>query len=68
MFASGIPVSRWVDGVLEKGENIFQRNLIKAMLFCGHAPNSQTRGSEMREAMNKLDLLVVSILILRSRR
>ena len=29
------------------------------MVFWGHAPNSQTRGKEMVEAMKKLDLLVV---------
>ena len=29
------------------------------MVFWGHAPNSQTRGTEMKEAMEKLDLLVV---------
>ena len=30
-----------------------------AIVFWGHAPNSQTRGKEMVEAMKKLDLLVV---------
>jgi formate dehydrogenase major subunit len=29
------------------------------MVFWGHAPNSQTRGPEMKAAMEKLDLLVV---------
>ena len=29
------------------------------MFFWGHAPNSQTRGLEMKQAMDKLDLLVV---------
>ena len=29
------------------------------MVFWGHAPNSQTRGLEMKRAMDKLDLLVV---------
>ncbi|HLF96129.1 MAG TPA: molybdopterin-dependent oxidoreductase, partial [Methylococcaceae bacterium] len=59
MFADGIPVSRWVDGVLEKGENISQKNPIQAMVFWGHAPNSQTRGPEMKTAFEKLDTLVV---------
>ena len=27
------------------------------MIFWGHAPNSQTRGVEMKKAMEKLDLL-----------
>ncbi|HET9700986.1 MAG TPA: formate dehydrogenase subunit alpha [Burkholderiales bacterium] len=55
----GITVSRWIDGVLEKNENIDQDPNLKAVVFWGHAPNSQTRGAEMVEAMKKLDLLVV---------
>lgn len=59
MEEKGIPVSRWVDGVLEAKENIEQPDNLRAMVFWGHAPNSQTRGPEMKEAMEKLDLLVV---------
>ncbi len=59
MFQSGIPVSRWIDGVLEKKENLSQRDNLRAMIFWGHAPNSQTRGPEMKRAFEKLDLLVV---------
>lgn len=59
MFTNGIPVSRWIDGVLEDKENIAQKEAIKAMVLWGHAPNSQTRGPEMKAAMEKLDLLVV---------
>jgi formate dehydrogenase major subunit len=59
MFAKGIPVSRWIDGVLEDKNNIEQRDNVRAMVFWGHAPNSQTRGTEMKEAMEKLDMLVV---------
>jgi len=59
MTKSGITVSRWVDGVLEKNELIDQDSNIRAMFFWGHAPNSQTRGLEMKRAMDKLDLLVV---------
>ncbi|HSD60052.1 MAG TPA: formate dehydrogenase subunit alpha [Burkholderiales bacterium] len=55
----GITVSRWIDGVLEKNENVDQDPNLKAVVFWGHAPNSQTRGAEMVEAMKKLDLLVV---------
>ncbi len=56
---TGIPVSRWIDGVLEDKENMDQPDNVKAMVLWGHAPNSQTRGREMKEAMEKLDLLVV---------
>ena len=59
MELKGIPVSRWIDGVLEDPKNMDQPNNLKAMVFWGHAPNSQTRGKEMKKAMEKLDLLVV---------
>ena len=55
----GIPVSRWIDGVLEDKANIGQRDNLRAMVFWGHAPNSQTRGLEMKKAMEKLDLMVI---------
>lgn len=55
----GITVSRWIDGVLEKNELIDQGPNIRGMFFWGHAPNSQTRGLEMKKAMDALDLLVV---------
>ncbi len=53
----GIPVSRWVDGVLE--ENIGQKDNIRCMVYDGHAVNSQTRGPEMKKAMEKLDMMVI---------
>ena len=55
----GIPVSRWFDGVLEDKANLAQPDNIHAMVFWGHAPNSQTRLPDMKKAMEKLDLLVV---------
>ena len=57
--ATGIPVSRWFDGVLEAKENIEQPDNVKGMVFWGHAPNSQTRLPDMKKAMEKLDILVV---------
>ena len=59
MEKSGTTVSRWVDAVLEKNEFIDQDSNVKAMVFWGHAPNSQTRGLDMKKAFDKLDLLVV---------
>jgi formate dehydrogenase major subunit len=59
MFNNGIPVSRWIDGVLEAGENIAQKNPIKAVVFWGHAPNSQVRGPEMKAAFEKLEVLAI---------
>jgi formate dehydrogenase major subunit len=55
----GMTVSRWIDGVLEKNELIDQDSNLRGIVFWGHAPNSQTRGKEMVEAMKKLDLIVV---------
>ncbi len=59
MNEKGIPVSRWIDGVLEAKENLDQPDNTRAMVLWGHAPNSQTRMTEMKTAMEKLDLLVV---------
>ncbi len=59
MAKPGITVSRWIDAVLEKNEMIDQDSNLRAVIFWGHAPNSQSRGKEMVEAMKKLDLLVV---------
>jgi formate dehydrogenase major subunit len=59
MNTKGIPVSRWIDGVLEDKANIAQQDNVRAMVFWGHAPNSQTRGVEMKAAMEKLDLMVI---------
>jgi formate dehydrogenase major subunit len=59
MAKPGMTVSRWIDGVLEKNEAVDQDPNLRMLFYWGHAPNSQTRGPEMLEAMKKLDLLVV---------
>jgi formate dehydrogenase major subunit len=59
MATPGMTVSRWIDGVTEKTDAIDQDSNLRAIIFWGHAPNSQSRGSEMIEAMKKLDLMVV---------
>ena len=59
MNETGIPVSRWIDGVLEARENLEQPDNTKVMVFWGHAPNSQTRLPEMQKAMGMLEMLVV---------
>jgi formate dehydrogenase major subunit len=59
MAKPGMTVSRWIDGVMEKNEAIDQDSNLRMLIYWGHAPNSQTRGSEMIEAMRKLDLMVV---------
>ena len=55
----GMTVSRWIDGVMEKNELIDQDSNLRAIIYWGHAPNSQTRGKEMVEAMKKLDTIIV---------
>ncbi len=59
MQSAGIPVSRWVDGVLENKKNMDQPDNVRAMVFWGHAVNSQTRLPDIKKAMEKLDLMVV---------
>ncbi|MDH3638586.1 MAG: formate dehydrogenase subunit alpha [Gammaproteobacteria bacterium] len=55
----GIPVSRWIDGVLEDPQNMGQKDRFRAVLLWGHAVNSQTRGPEMKKAMEMLDMMVI---------
>jgi len=59
MESKGIPVSRWIDGVLEDKGKIDQPDNVRAMVLWGHAVNSQTRLPEMKKAMEKLDMMVV---------
>ena len=59
MEAKGIPESRWFDAVLEAKENLDQPTNLHAMVYMGHAPNSQTRQQDLKRAMEQLDLLVV---------
>ncbi len=59
MSKPGITVSRWIDGVMYPNDTIDQGPNLRAMVYWGHAPNSQSRGKDMVEAMKKLDLMVV---------
>ena len=51
METKGIVVSRWFDGVMTPKDQIDQPDNIRAMVFWGHAPNSQTRLPDMKKAM-----------------
>jgi len=55
----GMVVSRWFDGVLEKNQFIDQPSNLRAVIYWGHAPNSQTRLPDMVAAMKQLDTLIV---------
>jgi len=59
MESKGIPESRWFDAVLEAKENLDQPTNIRAMVYMGHAPNSQSRQPDLKKAMDQLDLLVI---------
>jgi formate dehydrogenase major subunit len=59
MEKAGTTVSRWFDAVLLDKDQIDQPSNVRAVVYWGHAPNSQTRGLDMKKAMDKLDLLVV---------
>ncbi|MDH5264659.1 MAG: formate dehydrogenase subunit alpha [Betaproteobacteria bacterium] len=59
MTKAGMTLSRWIDGVMEKNELIDQDNNLRAVVYWGHAPNSQSRGLEMKTAMEKVDLMVI---------
>jgi formate dehydrogenase major subunit len=55
----GTTVSRWIDAVMDDPSTIDQETNVKAIVFWGHAPNSQTRGTDMKKAMEKVDLMVI---------
>jgi formate dehydrogenase major subunit len=55
----GMTVSRWIDGVMYPNDVVDQGPNLRAMVYWGHAPNSQSRGTDMLEAMKKLELMVV---------
>lgn len=59
METKGIPVSRWFDGVLENVENLDQPGNVRAMVFWGHAPNSQSRVPDVKKGLEKVDLVVI---------
>ncbi|GAA5186719.1 formate dehydrogenase subunit alpha [Ferrimonas gelatinilytica] len=59
MFSAGIPCSRWHDGVLEDKAKIGQKDNIRLAFFLGQSVNTETRGREVREALNKMDAVVV---------
>ncbi|MEJ2106621.1 MAG: formate dehydrogenase subunit alpha [Acidiferrobacteraceae bacterium] len=56
----GMPVSRWFDGIMEDTKHLQQKDNVHAILFQGHAINSQTRAPDQKAALEKVDLVVVS--------
>ena len=60
MNMEGIPVSRWYDGINEDKAHVAQKDVIRAIMFQGHAINSQTRGPDQKKALDKVELVVVA--------
>ncbi|MBV7316068.1 formate dehydrogenase subunit alpha [Shewanella sp. NIFS-20-20] len=59
MTTPGIPCSRWHDGVLEDKAKLAQKDNIRLAFFWGQSVNTETRQSEVRDALDKMDTVVV---------
>ncbi|MGL4475048.1 MAG: molybdopterin-dependent oxidoreductase [Shewanella sp.] len=59
MHSTGIPCSRWQDGVLEPKDKIAQRDNIRMAFFWGQSVNTETRGPTVRKALDAMDMVVV---------
>ncbi|HEX9463525.1 MAG TPA: molybdopterin-dependent oxidoreductase [Alphaproteobacteria bacterium] len=59
METKGIPSTRWFDAVTMDKKDIEQTDIVRAMVFWGHAGNSVQRLPEQKKGMEKVDLLVV---------
>ncbi|MBR9729314.1 formate dehydrogenase subunit alpha [Shewanella intestini] len=59
MNTPGIPCSRWHDGVLEASDELAQKNPVRMAFFWGQSVNTSTRQNHVREALDKLETVVV---------
>ena len=59
MTKTGFNVSRWYEGVLKPESEIDQPHNIKAVIFWGEATSSITEMKREKEAMEKVDLIVI---------
>ena len=59
MNTPGIPCSRWHDGVLETPEKLAQKDRVRMGFFWGQSVNTETRQSDVRDALDKMDTVVV---------
>ncbi len=55
----GMPCSRWHDGVLEDKKKLAQRDNIRMAFFWGQSVNTETRQRDVRDALDKMDTVVV---------
>jgi formate dehydrogenase major subunit len=59
MNKNGFTVARWYDGVLEPESEVDQRTNLKAVVIWGHSGNSLSQFHRVKEAIDKIDLVVV---------
>ncbi|MCH4295029.1 molybdopterin-dependent oxidoreductase [Shewanella sp. 3B26] len=59
MTTPGIPCSRWHDGVLEDKAKLAQKDNLRLAFFWGQSVNTETRQMEVRDALDKLETVVV---------
>ena len=59
MTTPGIPCSRWHDGVLEEKGKLAQQDNIRMAFFWGQSVNTETRQRDVRDALDKMDTVVV---------
>ena len=60
METPGIPSTRWFDAVLQKADDVDQKDNIKAMVVFGHGGNTIPRMPDAQKGIEALDLLVVA--------
>ncbi|USD37424.1 MULTISPECIES: formate dehydrogenase subunit alpha [Ferrimonas] len=59
MTTPGMPCSRWHDGVLEDKTKLGQKDNVRMAFFWGQSVNTETRQMEVRNALDKMDTIVV---------
>ncbi|QLE83760.1 MULTISPECIES: molybdopterin-dependent oxidoreductase [Shewanella] len=59
MNTPGIPCSRWHDGVLETPEKLAQKDRVRMGFFWGQSVNTESRQNDVRDALDKMDTVVV---------
>ena len=59
MTTPGIPCSRWHDGVLLEKDKLAQKDNIQLAFFWGQSVNTETRQAEVRDALDKMETVVV---------
>ncbi|MCL1147171.1 formate dehydrogenase subunit alpha [Shewanella sp. 10N.261.52.F9] len=59
MTTPGMPCSRWQDGVLDAKDTLAQKDNLRLAFFWGQSVNTETRQMEVRDALDKLETVVV---------